>query len=243
MSTPGPTYYVQDAEISLNKAKTEIRRLEERLKEEEGWRQHIQNIRGENASLHTEIEALKKGIERLKQKPVNFTFSSLLDAYKTVKKEYRDLQSHIQFEKDNTLHAIREVLGARNRTDDRPHETALNAAKRIMLELEQHKRRADDHFDIIKDAKKALNLREIDCLVKGASDIKAKLEDMKTGAKTSPPPAGHLLVKQERYDELIRKEYNGENIMVHRDFYAKLVKDSEDLADIKEKLGIDSPGA
>lgn len=58
------------------------------------------------------------------------------------------------------------------------------------------------------------------------------------GRRTYTPPEGHVLVEQKRYDELIRKEYNGENAIVHRDFYDKLVKDSKDLTVIKEKLGL-----
>ncbi len=68
-----------------------------------------------------------------------------------------------------------------------------------------------------------------------AIEAKHKFSSKQFG-RTYTPPEGHILVEQKHYDELVKDQYHGENKVVHRDFYAKLVKDSETLASIRAKL-------
>lgn len=317
-------------------------------------------LRVNNLELAKENEALKKGIERLKNKPENFTFDSLMEAYKVVKKQYRELKDNATFERDSILSQIRQVLGAKSD----PHQTALNRAQEVMEELTTsrqllaEKRKAlqsvinensllgyqlkqeqslhtlmKKDWDLLRlanedlgkfrsntlyclqiedkniDTDKAINelkrqlinfqyknaydkLRKAindQANIAGASDndliqflekklipggrvvvpveeynkleemtviarqacglredasVNAILGDLKVralkkqaaekhghawGGRTYTPPEGHILVEQKHYDALVKDQYHGENKVVHRDFYAKLVKDSETL--------------
>jgi hypothetical protein len=184
----------------------------------------VQELINTNFQQAKEIEDLKKGIERLKQRPENLPFSNIVQAFKDLKKEHQDLKDHVQFEKDNALRAIREVLGAKNKTDDRPHETAINAAKRVMEELKQEKENEQklhrknialtDSYGRLADAVGWTPHDSVDVVVASAK----ALREQKLGARTYIPPKGHTIVDTE--------------------VFTKLIQDSNDLKVIKERLGI-----
>lgn len=137
----------------------------------------------------SKITALEKSVERLKQKPENLSFSNLVQAFKDLKKENQQMRDNAQFELDTKLSQIRQVLGAKDRTDDRPHETALNVAKRVMEELSELKSRHK--------------------FLKGFCDNLQKkydyLENQKLGARIYTPPAGYILVKEDEFKKLVKE--------------------------------------
>lgn len=142
------------------------------------------------------------------------------------------LRSRSTEERDSILSQIREVLGAKDRNADRPHETALQAAKRVMEELGALK---EDYRKLNKrkdpEALYELEIAVAEVLGLGDLNTQGKIEYFRTtsanlkqqlhnvnmlGGRTYNPPHGHMVIRTEDFIQMF--------------------KDSEDLKLIKEKL-------
>lgn len=152
-----PSQDVENAISDLIQAKEKIKHLEATNK---SWQdcyaksnEQRNEAEAELLQATEKIVELEKEIERLNTKPRSFSFEKLLEAFVQQKKELKYLKDNAQFERDSILSEIRKVLGAQDRTEDKPHETALNAAKRVM---EDFKNLRDNDLAMSKNNEAAL---------------------------------------------------------------------------------------
>lgn len=72
----------------------------------------------------------------------------------------RVLNSGFTEERDSILSEIRKVLGAKDRSDNNPHETALQAAKRVVGDLNHLRYTNESQFNVLLATRKALGLSD-----------------------------------------------------------------------------------
>lgn len=145
-----PSQDVENAISDLIQAKEKIKHLESTNKY---WQDCYAKSNKQRNEAEAEIFELERERDAFKEDNIYLrSCNAALELQNATQKDNikalnNMVSSRSTEERDSILSEIRKVLGAQDRSDGKPHETALNAAKRVMEEAKLNK-------EILKDLKK-----------------------------------------------------------------------------------------